>query len=176
MFPSRAKDNSFRTLLCSATIVDDVTSKLIYVIRSEVFARSHNCDLIWLTRCCFVCDVPTELESRRGGRGDNFLYTTKKMDVPAKWPPFSALPGIWLAPPFQQNVYDWIFLIGIWKAPIFWHPVICTHFSLRDFTRLHVSLGIQWFDCDICLITSNKWVQKSKGSIWMGQHFRRSNW
>ena len=24
-----------------------------------------------------------------------------------------------------------------------------------------------------CLTTSNKWVQKSKGSIWLGQHFRR---
>ena len=37
------------------------------------------------------------------------------------------------------------------------------------------SLGIQWIDWYICLTTSNKWVLKSKGSIWMDQHFRRSS-
>ena len=63
------------------------------------------------------------------------------------------------------------FWIPMWKAPFFWH----TYFSLREFSRLLVLLvfNIQWIDCDICLTTSNKWVQKSKGSIWIGQHFRR---
>ena len=51
-----------------------------------------------------------------------------------------------------------IFLDSYVKGPFFWHPGICTYFSLGDF-----SLGIICIDCDICVITSNKWVQKIKG-------------
>ena len=74
---------------------------------------------------------------------------------------------------------------SIWLAPFFWISIWKAHFSdvsryvhiflFRDFFEATCSLGIQWTDCYICLSTSNKWVQKSKGSIWMGQHFRRSS-
>ena len=47
---------------------------------------------------------------------------------------------------------------------------------IQKLSETACSLGTQWIDRDICLTTSNKWVQKkSKGSIWMGQHFRRSS-
>ena len=47
------------------------------------------------------------------------------------WPPF-----------FQQKVYGWPSFSGflMWKAPFFWHPGICTYFSLRDFSRLLILL------------------------------------
>ena len=40
-----------------------------------------------------------------GGEGgqDNF-YIGHSTDVRAKWPPFSALPGVWLAPFYQQKI------------------------------------------------------------------------
>ena len=50
----------------------------------------------------------------------------------------------------------------MWKAPFFWQPGVCMYFSLRFFETA-CSLGIQWIDCDICLTTSNKWIQKIKG-------------
>ena len=45
--------------------------------------------------------------ARDGGGGRNFYMAYLITDVRAEWPPFSALPGIWLAPFFQQKVYDW---------------------------------------------------------------------
>ena len=57
-----------------------------------------------------------------GGGGDS-------TDVRTEWPPFSALPGIWLVPFLQQKVYDWPDLfIRMWKAPLFWHPGKCVYF------------------------------------------------
>ena len=88
-----------------------------------------------------------------------------------------------MAPPLQRcQVHDWPpfyikymndpgFLDPYVKGPFLLHLGICTYFWLRDFSRLLV-FGIQWIDCDICLTTSNKWVQKiSKGSIWIGHYF-----
>ena len=54
------------------------------------------------------------------------------------------------------------FWIPMWKAPFFWHPGICTYFLLRFFEAAY-PLGITWIDCDNCLTTSKKWVQKIKG-------------
>ena len=61
------------------------------------------------------------------------------------------------------------FLIRMWKAPLFWHPGKCVYFFAQRFVKAACSLGIQGTDCYICLTTSNKWVSKSKGSIWIGQ-------
>ena len=41
------------------------------------------------------------------GVGGVTSYIWHSTDVVAEWPPFSALPSIWLAPFFQQKVYDW---------------------------------------------------------------------
>ena len=66
---------------------------------------------------------------------------------------------------------------GGWKVPFFWHPGICTYFLLRDFFE---ALGITWIDCDICVITSKKWVQKVKGqymnmsTFWMIKYMNGS--
>ena len=84
--------------------------------------------------------------SSHGLENVDFFYTKyliwHSTDVRAEWPPFSALPGIWLAPFFQQKVYEWpdFFWIPIWKAQCFWHPGICTYVSLRDFSRLLILL------------------------------------
>ena len=83
---------------------------------------------------------------------------------------------------FQRfKVYDWPFFStkSIWMTWFFWivkGPTFLISwymhiFFAQIFFEAACSLGIQWIDCDICLTTSNKWVQKSKGSIWIGQHF-----
>ena len=99
-------------------------------------------------------------------------------DVHAKWPPLSVLPGIWLAPYFQQNVYDCSdFSEFVCERPhfsdipvygyIFWSEIFlgCL-FSGYSMTWL-------WYLSTI----SNKLVKKktSKGSIWIGQHFGQSS-
>ena len=63
-------------------------------------------------------------------------------DVRAEWPPFSALPGIWLAPFFQQKVYDWPdFSWFVCERPHFSDiPINAYSFSLRDLWRLLVLL------------------------------------
>ena len=104
-----------------------------------------------------------------GGRGGNFLssYIWQSMDVRAEWPPFSALPCIWLAPFFHQKVYDWPNFSGlVYERPHFSDVSRYMHifFVLRFFEATY-SLGIQWIDCYICLNTSNKWVQKNQRAI-----------
>ena len=80
-------------------------------------------------------------------------------------------------PLFQQKVYDWPHFSGfLYRWPHF--SAVSRHmhiFFVQRFFEAACSLGIQCIDCDICLTIRNKWVQKSKGSIWMGQHFRRSS-
>ena len=76
--------------------------------------------------------------------------------------PFFSTKSIWMT---------WFFWIPLWKAPLFWHPGICTYFLLRDFSRLLVLLVFNEF-CDICLTTSNKWVQKIKGQYMNRSTFR----
>ena len=58
-----------------------------------------------------------------GAEGEINSYIWHSTDVRVEWPPFSTLPRIWLATFFQQKVYEWI---PMWKAPLFWHPGICT--------------------------------------------------
>ena len=74
----------------------------------------------------------------------------------------------------KMYMNDPMFLDSYVKGPIFltsWYMHI--FFAQRFFEA--ACFGIQWIDYDICLTTSNKWVQKSKGSIWIGQHFRWSS-
>ena len=119
-----------------------------------------------------------------GGRGV-ISYIWHNTDVRSEWPPFSTksiwmirffwIP-VWKAPLFWHPgictvllvfneltaIFVWLpaiiwymigplfstksirmtrfFWIPVWKAPIFWHPGICTYFSLGDFSRLLVLL------------------------------------
>ena len=97
------------------------------------------------------------------------------------------------SPLFQRcQVYDWppffnkkymngpIFLDSCVKGPIFltsWYTHI--FFALRFFEAAY-PLGITWIDCDICVITSKKWVQKVKGqymnrsTFWMIKYMNGS--
>ena len=80
------------------------------------------------------------------------------------------------SPLFQRcQVYDWppffnkkymngpIFLDSCVKGPIFLtYRYMHIFFAHRLFEAAY-PLGIKWIDCDICVITSKKWVQKVKG-------------
>ena len=90
------------------------------------------------------------------------------------------------------QVYDWspffnkkymndpIFLDSYMKGPTFLTSWYLHIFFARRFFEAACALGIQWIDCDICLTTSNKWVQKIKGqymnrsTFWMIKYMNRS--
>ena len=108
-----------------------------------------------------------------GGRGWVTSYIRHSMDVRAEWPPFSALPGIWLAPFFQQKVYEWTDFSGfLCERP---------HFSDIHIFRSESFRGclFSWYSIFSELTVISVWqpaingYKKSKGSIWIGQHFRR---
>ena len=67
------------------------------------------------------------------------------------------------------------FRIPMWKAPFFWHPGIFTYFSLRDFSRLLVLLVFNEPTVIFVWQPAINGYKKSKDSIWIGQHFRRSS-
>ena len=67
------------------------------------------------------------------------------------------------------------FRIPMWKAPFFWHPGIFTYFSLRDFSRLLVLLVFNELTVIFVWQPAINGYKKSKDSIWIGQHFRRSS-
>ena len=73
-----------------------------------------------------------------------------------------------------------IFLDSCVKGPIFltsWYTHI---FFAQRFFEAAYPLGITWIDCDICVITSKKWVQKVKGqymnrsTFWMIKYMNGS--
>ena len=84
--------------------------------------------------------------------------------------PLFSTKSIWMAQ---------FFWIPMWKAPIFWHPGICTYFRSEIFEAAY-PFGITWIDCDVCITTSNKWVQKIKGqymnrsTFWMIKYMNGS--
>ena len=96
------------------------------------------------------------------------------------------------SPLFQRcQVYDWppffnkkymngpIFLDSYVKGPIFSDILMNIFFAQRFFEAAY-RLGITWIDCDICLTTSKKWVQKLKGqymnrsTFWMIKYMNGS--
>ena len=105
------------------------------------------------------------------GRGRLNCYIWHSADVRAEWPPFSALPGIWLAPFFQQNVYEWPDFSGFLCERPHFSDILVKIFAQRFFEAA-CSLGIKWIDCDICLTINNKWVQKIKGQYMNRSTFR----
>ena len=80
-----------------------------------------------------------------GGRGItsyNILYGIVLMCVPNAPPPFSALPSIWLAPFFQQKVYD-RFSRFVCERPHFSDIPVYTYIFAHRFFEAACSLGIQ---------------------------------
>ena len=58
------------------------------------------------------------------------------LDVRAEWSPFSALPGIWLAPFFQQNVYEWPnFSVFLCERPHFSDILVHAHIFRSEIFR-----------------------------------------
>ena len=113
--------------------------------------------------------MQTLLSTRGGGGGGawgggNTINGIVRMCVPnapppPTPPPFTALPGtcIWLAPFFRKKVYDWpTFAWLVYERPhFFWHPSICTYFSLREFWGCLFSwYSMNWLH--YFLTTSNK--------------------
>ena len=117
-----------------------------------------------------------------GGRGaGNFLYMAQ-YGYACRIASFFSPARYMIGPLFFNKKYmnGPIFLDSYVKGPIFfWHPGICTYFSLRDFSRLLILLVLYEFT-DICVITSKKWVQKIKGqymnrsTFWMIKYMNGS--
>ena len=101
-------------------------------------------------------------------------YIWHSTDVRAEWPLFSAPPGIWLAYLFFNKKYmnDPIFLDSYVKGPTFLTSWYMHIFFTQRFFEVASFVGIQCIDADICLITSNKWVQKIKGQYMNRSTFR----
>ena len=97
------------------------------------------------------------------------------------------------SPLFQHcQVYDWtpffnkkfmnglIFLDSYVNGPIFLTSWYMHIFFAQRFFKATYPLGIIWIDCDICVITSKKWVQKVKGqymnrsTFWMIKYMNGS--
>ena len=85
-------------------------------------------------------------------------------------------------PPFFNKKYmnGPIFLDSCVKGPIYltlWYMHI---FFAQRFSEAANPLGITWPDCDICVITSKKWVQKIQGqymnrsTFWMIKYMNGS--
>ena len=76
---------------------------------------------------------------------------------------------------FNKKWMAQFFRIPMWMAPFFWHPGICTYFSLRGFSRLLIRLVLHELT-DIF----KKWVQKIKGqymnrsTFWMIKYMNGS--
>ena len=97
------------------------------------------------------------------------------------------------SPLFQRcQVYDWppffnkkymngpIFLDFFVKGPIFLTSWYMHIFFAQIFFEAAYPLGITWIDCDICVTTSKKWIQKIKGqymnrsTFWMIKYMNGS--
>ena len=77
-----------------------------------------------------------------------------------------------IAPFFSTAMYmmnGTIFLDSYVKGPIFLTSLYMHIFFAQRFFEAAYPLGITWIDCDICLTTSKRWVQKIKG-----QYMKRS--
>ena len=86
--------------------------------------------------------------------------------------PFSALPGIWLAPFFQQKVYEWPNFSGfLCERPHFSNILVYAHIFRSEIFWGCLS---SWYYMNWLWYLSNNQqkmgTKKSKGSIWIGQH------
>ena len=109
----------------------------------------------------------------RGWAGVVTSYIWHSMDEHAEWPPFSALPGIWLAPFCRQKVYNWP--NGIWKAPLFLSSMYMHIFFTQRFLRLLILLVFNELTALFVWPPAINGYKKSTGSIWMGHYFRWSS-
>ena len=81
--------------------------------------------------------------------------------------PFFSAARYMLGPLFSTKKYmnHPIFLDSYLKGHIFLTSCYMHIFFAQRFFQAACSLSIQWNDFNICLTTSNKWVQKIKGQI-----------
>ena len=108
--------------------------------------------------------VPVQTPGGGGGGGGGVCgekvtsYIWQSTDVRAEWIPFSALPGIWLAPPFSIKSI-WLtrfFLIRMWKAPLFWHSCKCVYtFFFFFFFEICPGCYVSWYSMNWPLYLSN---------------------
>ena len=96
-------------------------------------------------------------------------------------------------PLFQRcQVYDWpsffdkkcmndpIFLDSYVKGPFFWHPGMCTYFSLRDFSRLLVFLVFNELSVHVFVYKpaingyKNQSQYTNRSSFWMSKYMNGS--
>ena len=124
----------------------------------------------------FPFDIPKLVDTQGGGwwrRDTSYTCIWHSTDVRAEWPPFQhcQIYDNYILPPFFNKKYmnDPIFLDSYVKGLTFLTSWYMHIFAQIFFQGCLFSLGIQWLNCNICLTTSNKWVQKIKG-----QHRNRS--
>ena len=116
-----------------------------------------------------------------GWGGDGLLYMAKYGCACRIAPVFSAARYM-IGPLFQQKVYEWPDFSGfLCERPHFSDILVYAHiFGSEIFRGCLYPLGITWIDCDICVITSKKWVQKVKGqymnrsTFWMIKYMNES--
>ena len=117
-----------------------------------------------------------------GGGGGVTSYIWHSTDLHAEWPPFSALPGIWLAPFFQQKVYEWLDFSGfLCERPHFSDILVYAHIFHSEIFRGCLS---SWYYMNWLWYLSNnqqkKWVQKIKeqcmnrSTFWMIKYMNGS--
>ena len=81
-------------------------------------------------------------------------------------PSFSAAKYM-IRPFFSKKVYYWPhFSVWIYERPHFSDVSRYMHMFVQRFFEAACSLDIQWIECDICLTTSNKWVQKNQRAVY----------
>ena len=110
-----------------------------------------------------------------GGEGGGTSYIRHSTDVRAEMAPFSSAAKYMIRSFFQAKVYDWFHFSGlVYERPHFSDVFPYMHISfVQKFSEAACSLGIQGIDCDICLTTSNKMVQKKfKGQYMNGSIFQ----
>ena len=102
-----------------------------------------------------------------GGRLTSCIWHS--IDVCVEWPPFSVMPGIWLAPYSTKSIWlTWFFLNLMWKAPLFWFfhiPVNAYIFSLRDLSRLFHRDGSDYVDLIFTISKQARGKKKKKKKL-----------
>ena len=95
-------------------------------------------------------NIIRQFTARGSGVGSYIWHST---DMRAKFPPFSALPGVWLAHFFQQKVYDW--------PDFLWFVCERLHFSDTPvnayifFTQICQGGYFSWYSMNWLLYLSN---------------------
>ena len=155
--------------------IENVCIKYYVIPKSTVHCLSGW--LKWFRRTNFVCSW------RRGGSWGwgNFQYIAQ-YGCACRIAPFFSAARYMIGPLFLSKSI-WMarfFWIPVWKAPFFLTSWYMHIFFAPRFFEAAYPLGITWIGCDICVITSKKWVQIVKGqymnrsTFWMIKYMNGS--